>query len=291
MLDDQDRMFACPPAPGSPRAPFGERLHDAISRRGHLCVGIDPSSESLAAWGLPDTADGAATFASAMVDAARDTVAIVKPQSAFFERLGPDGILVLQNVCRMARGAGLLVLLDAKRGDIGSTSRAYARAYLLPDSPIAVDAMTVTPYVGVGALEPFFEAATAGGTGVFVLARTSNREGGDLQDSVSIAGKTVADTVIDEVRRRNGGSSHGSFGLVYGATVKVHLPDHANGFILAPGVGPQGGNPEDLAARFGESSSRVIPSASRLIAEAGPGEAALRRAISSLNERCTTALR
>jgi orotidine-5'-phosphate decarboxylase len=275
----------------APRAPFGERLHDAVSRRGHLCVGIDPSSEALAAWGLSDTADGAETFASAIVAAAKDNVAVIKPQTAFFERFGPDGIRVLQAVCRTARREGLLVLLDAKRGDIGSTSRAYAQAYLLPDSPIAVDAMTVTPYVGVGALGPFFEAATASGTGLFVLARTSNREGAELQDSVSATGKTVTGAVIDEVRRRNAGSGHGSFGLVYGATVEARLPGDPRGFILAPGLGPQGGNPEDLAGRFGELSGRVIPAASRLIAAAGPGEFALRRTIRVLNERCTTVLR
>ncbi|MGH3357859.1 MAG: orotidine-5'-phosphate decarboxylase, partial [Nocardioidaceae bacterium] len=160
---------------------FGARLRTAMETRGRLCVGIDPHASLLSAWGLPDDPSGLETFAMTVVEALGDRVAVLKPQSAFFERHGSAGIAVLERVVRESRSAGALVLLDVKRGDIGSTAVAYADAYLHPDSPIACDAITVSPYLGFGSLEPFLDAADRYGTGVFVLGLTSNHEGPQVQ--------------------------------------------------------------------------------------------------------------
>src|SRR5436305_6416268 len=131
---------------------FGRRLDAAVDARGSLCVGIDPHAALLESWGLPDDATGLAHFADACVAAFADTAAVIKPQSAFFERFGSAGIAVLERTVAACRAAGALVLLDVKRGDIGSTMAAYAEAYLTPAAPLAVDAITVSPYLGVGAL-------------------------------------------------------------------------------------------------------------------------------------------
>src|SRR3954467_9645656 len=147
---------------------FGQRLHDAIDKRGPLCVGIDPHPGLLAQWGLPDEVAGLERFARTVVDALADRVAVLKPQSAFFERFGSRGIAVLESIIRQSREAGALVLLDVKRGDIGSTMAAYADAYLDPASSLRADAITVSPYLGVGALQPAFDAAAPPGRGVFL---------------------------------------------------------------------------------------------------------------------------
>lgn len=160
---------------------FGARLHRAVAERGPLCVGIDPHPGLLARWGLDDDVHGLERFADTVVEALGDRVAVVKPQSAFFERFGSRGVAVLESTIRQLRLAGSLVLLDVKRGDIGSTVAAYASAYLEPSSPLHVDAVTVSPYLGVGALAPMFDMATAQGGGVFVLALTSNPEGAAVQ--------------------------------------------------------------------------------------------------------------
>jgi orotidine-5'-phosphate decarboxylase len=129
---------------------FGERLHRAVRERGPLCVGIDPHAALLRAWGLSDDVAGLDRFAHTVVEALADRVAVLKPQSAFFERFGSPGIQVLESIIRQLRAAGALALLDVKRGDIGSTMAAYAGAYLDPDSPLCADAITVSPYLGVG---------------------------------------------------------------------------------------------------------------------------------------------
>ncbi|HTF07650.1 MAG TPA: orotidine-5'-phosphate decarboxylase, partial [Asanoa sp.] len=199
---------------------FGVRLHEALATRGPLCVGIDPHPTLLASWGLPDDVDGLARFAETVVEALGDRVAVVKPQSAFFERHGSQGVAVLESVIRQLRDAGALVLLDVKRGDIGSTVAAYAAAYLDPASPLRADAITASPYLGVGSLRPMFDAALAHDGGVFVLALTSNPEGAAVQRAVGPGGRTVAQTVIDEISQVNAGAEPlGSLGLVVGATI------------------------------------------------------------------------
>jgi orotidine-5'-phosphate decarboxylase len=260
---------------------FGARLRRATAERGPLCVGIDPHAALLERWGLPDDAAGLERFAFTVVDALADQVAVLKPQSAIFERFGSRGIGVLESIIRQSREAGALVLLDVKRGDIGSTMAAYAGAYLDPASPLCSDAITVSPYLGVGSLRPAFDAAGAHGGGVFVLALTSNPEGPTVQHAVTAAGRTVAQTVIDEIAQVNAGADPlGSIGLVVGATIgdTGHDLSKVNGPLLAPGLGAQGGTPDQLRTIFGENLQNVLPSYSREVLGAGPGVADLRAA-------------
>ncbi|AEV87353.1 orotidine 5'-phosphate decarboxylase [Actinoplanes sp. SE50] len=272
---------------------FGERLHAAVAERGPLCVGIDPHAALLARWGLSDDVAGLERFARTVVDALADRVAVLKPQSAFFERFGSRGIAILESTIRQSREAGALVLLDVKRGDIGSTMAAYAAAYLDPASTLRSDAITVSPYLGVGSLRPAFDLATATGAGIFVLALTSNPEGASVQHAVAPGGSTVAQTVIDEISQLNAGVSPlGSFGLVVGATIGDTGHDLAgvNGPLLAPGLGAQGATPADLRRVFGESLHNVLPSYSREVLSAGPEIAGLRAATDRVLDDCRAAL-
>lgn len=260
---------------------FGERLHRTVADRGPLCVGIDPHAALLARWGLTDDVAGLERFAFTVVEALADRVAVLKPQSAFFERFGSRGIAVLESTIRQSREAGAVVLLDVKRGDIGSTMAAYASAYLDPESALSSDAITLSPYLGVGSLRPAFEMAAAHGGGVFVLALTSNPEGPAVQHAVTADGRTVAQTVIDEISQLNGGADPlGSMGLVVGATIgdTGHDLSKVNGPLLAPGLGAQGGSPDQLRTIFGESLQNVLPSYSREVLGAGPDVASLRAA-------------
>jgi orotidine-5'-phosphate decarboxylase len=272
---------------------FGERLHRAVRERGPLCVGIDPHAALLRAWGLSDDVAGLDRFAHTVVEALADRVAVLKPQSAFFERFGSPGIQVLESIIRQLRAAGALALLDVKRGDIGSTMAAYAGAYLDPDGPLRADAITVSPYLGVGSLRPAFDAAAAHGAGVFVLALTSNPEGPTVQHAVTAGGRTVAQTVIDEISQLNEGASPlGSVGLVVGATIgdTGHDLSKVNGPLLAPGLGAQGGTPDQLRAIFRESLQNVLPSYSREVLSAGPDPAALRAAAQRAADSCRAVL-
>ena len=266
--------------------PFGARLAAARAARGPLCVGIDPSAALLGAWGLPDDATGLASFCRIAVDALAGAVAVLKPQSAFFERHGSAGIAVLEQTVAAARAAGALVLLDVKRGDIGSTAAAYAAAYLDPSSPLAADALTVSPYLGVGALRPFFDAAAATGGGVFVVALSSNPEGAAVQRARGADGVSVGAAVLAAVAAENAGAEPlGSVGAVVGATLggpagggpaggdPVDLA--VNGPLLAPGIGAQGATAADLRRVFGDAAGLVLPSVSRSVLEAGPDPAAL----------------
>lgn len=265
---------------------FGDRLDAVVSERGPACVGIDPHPALLHAWGLTDDVDGLARFADACVSAYSDSAAVVKPQSAFFESYGSVGIAVLEHTIAALRAAGVIVLLDVKRGDIGTTMAAYARAYLDQTSPLAADAITVSPYLGVGSLEPAFELAEKHDAGVFVLAQTSNPEGPQVQLATAAGGRPVGQVVVDEVAKRNGAYAPlGPFGLVVGATIEPGAVDYdtVGGPILAPGVGTQGGTPDTVRRIFGSSLRGVLPSVSREVLQHGPGVAALRSAVIQLN--------
>ncbi|MFI7521618.1 orotidine-5'-phosphate decarboxylase [Micromonospora globbae] len=268
---------------------FGARLHRVVGERGPLCVGIDPHPGLLARWGLPDDVEGLDRFARTVVDALGDRVAVVKPQSAFFERFGARGVGILESTIRQLRDSGSLVLLDVKRGDIGSTVRAYAEAYLDPSSPLYVDAVTASPYLGVASLAPMFELAAEHGGGVFVLALTSNPEGAAVQHARTPDGRTVAQTVIDEISQLNAGATPlGSFGLVVGATIgdTGHDLSRVGGPLLAPGLGAQGATAADLRTVFGASLPAVLPSYSREVLGAGPDVAALRAAADRVLAEC-----
>ncbi|MFN2561841.1 MAG: orotidine-5'-phosphate decarboxylase [Jatrophihabitans sp.] len=264
---------------------FGARLSAALDDRGSLCVGVDPHAALLTAWGLTDDVDGLARFADACVSAFGDTAAVVKPQSAFFERFGAQGIAVLERTVAGCRELGALVVLDVKRGDIGSTMAAYAEAYLAPGAPLAADAITVSPYLGVGSLQPVFDLVESVGAGVFVLAATSNPEGPQLQHARTPAGRTVAQTVVDEMTSRNSGAAPlGSHGVVAGATIEPHVVSFSglNGPILAPGIGAQGGTSDDVRRVFGSSTRDVIPSVSRDVLRHGSDVTELRDAVRRL---------
>jgi orotidine-5'-phosphate decarboxylase len=258
---------------------FGERLRLAMNRRGPLCAGIDPHPSLLQAWGLSIDVAGLERFALTAAEAFGDTAAAVKPQSAFFERFGSAGIAVLERTIEAARAAGAQVVLDVKRGDIGSTARAYADAYLDQTSPLAVDAITVSPFLGFGSLAPVFEVARAHGTGAFVLALTSNPEGAQVQAAVR-EGRTVAGTVLDELRALNASSAPlGSFGAVVGATIAPPQEDlDIRGPLLAPGIGAQGGDAASVRRIFAGVLPSVLASVSRSLLAAGPDPSALREA-------------
>lgn len=252
---------------------FGERLLQAAQSRGRLCVGIDPHPELLEAWGLPQTVAGLAEFSRICVEAFADTAALVKPQVALYEAYGSRGFAVLEETVAALRATGCLVLADAKRGDIGSTMAAYARAWLADGSPLAVDAVTVSPYLGVGALDPALDLAEETGRGVFVLAATSNPEGASVQHCTDAAGRTVAQQVVDTLaaRNRSHGEAPGNLGVVVGATcIEPPALGKLGGPVLLPGVGAQGAGPEDVDRITEGVSHLAFPNVSRGILKAGP---------------------
>jgi orotidine-5'-phosphate decarboxylase len=265
---------------------FGNRLRAAMDDRGPLCAGIDPHAALLSAWGLPDTAEGLRSFALGAAEALAPVVAAVKPQSAFFERFGSAGIAVLEETVRICREAGAQVVLDVKRGDIGSTAQGYADAYLDQAAPLAVDAITASPYLGFGSLAPMIDTARKHDAGIFVLAQTSNPEGPQVQHAVTADGRTVAAAVLDALREANAGSTGmGSFGAVVGATIDEPAASLAiGGPLLVPGIGAQGGTADDVRRIFGDVLDQVLPSSSREILGAGPDPAALRAAAEQANE-------
>jgi orotidine-5'-phosphate decarboxylase len=278
-------------------------MEAALLTRGPLCMGLDPSSQVLSGWDLPDTAAGARELCLTCIDAVRGVVGIVKPQSAFFERFGSAGVAVLEDVCAAATDAGLVVILDAKRGDIGTTSAAYAQAYLSADGPFATDALTVSPYLGFESLRPMLDAAATSGRGVFVLASTSNPEAVDLQAAKLADGATIQQDMWARAFAENARvialtasdpqpARFGPVGLVVGATIdRERLPLTAfNGFLLAPGLGAQGATAADIANLFSECRESVVPSSSRDVLMAGPTPARIAEKAAAVNDELRQAL-
>ena len=245
---------------------YAGKLSETTTRRGNLCVGIDPMPSVLAAWGLTTDVQGLEACARGIVEELGERIAVFKPQSAFFEAFGSRGVAVLERVLADIREAGAVSLLDVKRGDIGSSMTGYATAYLGDGSPLAADAVTLSPYLGVGALLPAIDLAVAQGRGVYVLARTSNPEGTRIQHH-------AAQVVIDEITGLNPGRDH-AIGLVVGATHSDPSCDLTgfNASILAPGIGAQGGTVEGLAETFGPALGHVLPTASREVIGGGRDE-------------------
>lgn len=290
---------------------FGVRLGLAMSRLGPLCVGIDPHPALLEAWSLPDDAEGVRRFSMTVVEALAGRVAALKPQSAFFERHGAAGVAVLEEVVAATRADGTTqVIVDAKRGDIGSTMGGYADAYLRDGAPLAGDALTVSPYLGVGSLDPAFRAAAASERGLFVLALTSNPEGPSVQHALR-EGPQGPEAVAAAVARYVGalnaaelaaapaqaaGALLGSVGLVVGATVgdavsRLGIDLAAvRGPLLAPGVGAQGAGAAELRAVFGAARSAVLASTSRAVLAAGPRASELRDAAARAVDDAASAL-
>ncbi len=273
------------------RQAFGARLQVAMATHGPLCVGIDPHAALLESWGLPDTPSGLSQFAQSCQFAFAGRVAAVKPQSAFFERHGSRGIAVLEQLIQEFRAAGTLVILDVKRGDIGSTMSAYAQAYLTPTSPLGVDAITVSAFLGYESLRPAIDLAVDHGRGLFVLALTSNPDGRQVQHAQVRPGLSVAADLLAAVTRENAAApSWGSIGVVIGATVGSAVADlnldltAAKAPILSPGVGAQGAGSAELTAVFGAARAQVLAATSRAVLGAGPDPYALAAAARAATE-------
>ncbi len=262
---------------------YRKRLRETVEARGNLCVGIDPHPGLLSAWGLTRDAAGVERFARGLVAALGDTVAVFKPQSAFFEARGSAGIAVLERVLADIRDHGALSILDAKRGDIGSTMEAYADAYLSDGSPLRADALTVSPYLGFDSLAPAFAKAIENNRGVYVLARTSNPEGAQVQLALGREGSVVQE-IIDAATALNKRARTRAIGLVIGGTHSDLGCDVSefNGSILVPGIGVQGGRMEDLPGLFGDALAHVLPIVGRGVLSAGPDPAALRARVRDL---------
>lgn len=266
---------------------FGERFLARAEKFGQVCVGMDPHASILQNWGLEGSVEGLKEFSRLCVEAFEDTACVVKPQVAFYEAFGSAGFAVLEDSIRALRAQGVLIVSDAKRGDIGSTMAGYAHAWLSDDSPLVSDAVTVSPWLGFGSLDPVFELAEATGRGAIVLAATSNPEAPEVQrsrpyrENNGVGEYTLAQYVVDNVAERN--SRHegaGNLGVVVGATVD-NPPDlrNINGMILMPGVGAQGGTMEDVRRIAGSSVSLVSPNVSRGVLREGPKVSALRDAV------------
>ncbi len=264
-------------------ATFADRLADAVERkRSQVVVGLDPRLEMLpvelrgeSVLGRGEAANAYARFCCAIVDAVAPYVVAVKPQVAFFEALGSDGFSALERVCGYARAAGLLVIADGKRGDIGSTARAYAAAYLEPrdgDAPLA-DALTVSPYLGGDSIEPFLQACRLHGAGIFCLVRTSNSGATDLQELTLSDGRRVWQHVAGLVEGWGtdliGERGLSSVGAVVGATVPRAVAEARKllpqSVLLLPGVGAQGAAPADVARAFTSGPASALVSVSRSV--------------------------
>lgn len=269
---------------------FGERLGAVFAGPGRLCVGIDPHEWLLSSWDLPDSADGAREFGLRVVDAVAGTAGIVKPQVAFFERFGSRGFDALERVIRSARDQGLIVIADAKRGDVGSSVDAYGEAWLSPGSPLESDAVTLNPFQGVGSLAGPFDLADKHGKGVFVLAATSNPEGIAGQQAKLASGSTLARSILDDVTTWNAAHESGplgSVGVVLGATLDLIEFDLGGARtptppVLAPGFGHQGASVSDVKTIYGPLADGVIVSESRALLAAGPD--GIREAVTSRAE-------
>ncbi|MCL1838202.1 MAG: orotidine-5'-phosphate decarboxylase [Propionibacteriaceae bacterium] len=262
---------------------YFKRLRAVVLEKGPLCVAVDPHPSLLKAWGLPVSASGAEKCARHLVNVLSEQVAAFKPQSAFFEMYGSAGIAALERVLADINQTDAISILDVKRGDIGSTMEAYAAAYLAKDAPLAADAITISPYLGFGSLLPAIEAAYQNDRGVYVLARTSNPEGADVQLALNQDG-SVVQNIIDAATEMNRDSANRAIGLVVGGTHRslgCDLSDF-NGSILVPGIGFQGGKMEDLPAIFGDAVEHVLAVVGRGLLSVGPDAQALRTKVSKL---------
>ena len=276
---------------------FAARVAAAVAATGPLCAGVDPSADLLAAWDLADDGAGVRRFGLRCVEAFAGVVPVIKPQVAFFERHGSGGVAALEAVLAEARTVGLLVLADAKRGDVGTTMEAYADTWLDPGSPLRADAVTASPYLGLGSIQPMIDLAGAHGRGVMVVARSSNPEGRRLQTALVDEGRgpSVEDMMLADIAILNGGARvpPGTVGAVIGATLApsaFRLAD-LGGVILAPGLGAQGGTKAQVAALFaGCPVGSVLPSSSRTLLANGPDVKALASAAHATRDAMAEAL-
>jgi orotidine-5'-phosphate decarboxylase len=266
---------------------FASRFSAVRSDLGPLVWGLDPSASLLESWGLGDSADGLDRFVDIVVEAAPGAVGLIKPQSAFYERHGWRGIRTLSRLIAEARSSALLVILDAKRGDVGTTNDAYAEAYLGPGAPLESDALTVHPYLGVGAMGALVSRAHESGGCLLVVTRSSNPEGRTLQTARDRTGRSVEEGLLREIGALNASLAPDEIGPIGAVVGPIHLEPGldlraTNGLFLAPGVGAQGATPLDVAEVFEACPDRVMPSASRSLLTHGPDLVELRDAVTAL---------
>jgi orotidine-5'-phosphate decarboxylase len=279
---------------------FGERLTQAVlNKKNPVCVGIDPRHDQLPAAlrvspehrvssdeGRKAIAHAFESFSFSIIDVVAPLVPVVKPQSAFFEELGPHGVVVLERVVRYATSKGLMVILDGKRNDIGTTATAYANAYLGKDSPFGADSLTVSPFLGADSLDPFVKRCDETDAGIFVLVKTSNPGSGFMQD-LSVDGKTISERVADYVqshalRTASNPTGYGSIGCVVGATYPEQLiamrNRMPNAWILIPGYGAQGGAARDVKHGMDKKGLGAVINSSRgiIFAHENPKYAAIK---------------
>lgn len=249
--------------------------------------GLDPSGALLESWGLGDSADGLDRFVDIVLEAAPGSIGLVKPQAAFYERHGWRGFRTLARLISEARSAGILVLLDVKRGDVGSTNDAYAEAYLGAGAPLEADAITVHPYLGLAAMDAFVRRAHEAGACLLVVTRSSNPEGRAIQAAVGASGESVEAELLLEIGRLNAALAPGEIGPIGAVIGPTHMEPGldlapANALYLAPGIGAQGATVEDVARVFSSCPDRVMPSASRSLLSAGPDPGRLSAAVAGL---------
>ncbi|GFE89210.1 orotidine-5'-phosphate decarboxylase [Steroidobacter agaridevorans] len=269
---------------------FAARLHQKIVEHSPLCVGIDPSAALLKSCNLPDTPDGAFEFGKRVLEAADYRISLLKPQSAFFERFGSAGLKAVEELTTLARRREVLVLLDGKRGDIDTTGAAYAEGYFSTTTTLRVDAVTTHVYLGLAALDPFLDIAVRAEGGVFVVVRSSNPEGRELQTARMAKGETVAQNLCREITLRNRKQGEGLqyIGAVVGATcddAAATVEALPQSFILAPGVGAQGATIQDVLKRMPSARGRVLPNVSRAILANGGEVSDIRTTIRSLQDQ------
>lgn len=270
---------------------FTARLLQNIKDHSPLCVGIDPSAALLKSCGLPDSAEGAFELGQRVLAAAQYRISVVKPQSAFFERFGSAGSRALEELAMLARSKGVLVLLDAKRGDIDTTGAAYADGFFSASSSLRADAVTTHAYLGVAALGPFFDIANRADAGIFVVVRSSNPEGRALQTATLPSGETVAMAIARQITERNEAytsESPGPIGAVVGATcddAAATVECLPRSFILAPGVGAQGATIDDVLRRMPAARGRVLPSVSRAVLANGSAPEQIASSIRALQDQ------
>ena len=256
--------------------------------------GDRPTSHTLAQWERDDDVAGLEFAAFAILDAVSDVACAIKPQVSYFERFGSRGFVVLERLILDARDAGVIVVADAKRGDFGPTNAGYAEAWLSEHSPLAVDAVTISPYLGIGAMSPLIETARNTGRGIFIVVATSNEEGRTIQTSRTSTGESVEDYLLRSIAEINEHDDPlGSVGAVVGATRDMPNFDltMVRGPFLVPGVGAQGATSDNVAKLFGRCvPGSVLVNVSRAVSDAGPSKRSLRDVASRWRDELAAAL-
>ncbi|MGI8753266.1 MAG: orotidine-5'-phosphate decarboxylase [Acidimicrobiales bacterium] len=274
---------------------FAARFAAVRSGLGPLVWGLDPSEKVLESWGVGDTAEGLDRFVDIVLEAAAGTVGLVKPQSAFYERHGWRGVRTLQRLVADARSAGMLTVLDVKRGDVGTTNDAYAEAFLGADAPLEADAITVHPYLGLAAMGGFVTRAHEAGACLLVVTRSSNPEGRSIQGARDEFGRSVEEALLGDIGALNAALAPGEIGPIGAVVGPTHIEPTLDlvgmqGLFLAPGVGAQGAAGSDVAQVFAACPDRVMPSASRTLLSGGPDSCRLRDAAAAMAAEFRAAL-